>query len=468
MISNVIKKETKEILRDGRFRISAIILLLLAAIALLVSKQQYQNTNEQYEKAKNDERAVWEDQGDKNPHSAAHYGTYAFKPKFPLSLLDQGVEKYTGVSIFLEAHKRNEAQFSAAADQTGLSRFGELTPDFILLFIMPLIIILIGYNTYTKEVEGGTMLLLRNQGISPWKLAIGKWISAILPVFIMTTFLFIIAAIVLSSISDYGVFSWSSFIALYLVYLLYYIVFANIVLFISSRFKKSGISLVVSLAIWILACFAAPKAASNFADSKYPYPTRQEFASNIKEDRKQGLDGHDPWSKASKQLEKEVLQEYGVDSLHQLPFNFDAYRMQKGEEHEAEIYFKHYNLLKEQYQNQTITYKTLAIISPFLPTRFLSMAIANTDYQTHWDFSDTAENYRIRTQKFLNDNFAQNSKYGEWSYKATGDTWKNLPPFEYDAPSLSMTLSRNMSNIIILLFWVLLSTGALFVSTKKY
>ena len=59
----------------------------------------------------------------------------------------------------------------------------------------------------------------------------------------------------------------------------------------------------------------------------------------------------------------------------------------------------------------------------FLPTRFLSMALAHTDYSTHWDFADAAEAYRIDTQKFLNDNFKDNSSYGEWSYRADADTW---------------------------------------------
>ena len=132
MILKTFNKEIKELLRDGRVRLSFVIVLLLLAVAILISSKQYQNTNELYKNATATERALWDNQGEKNPHSAAHFGTYAFKPKYPLSLVDQGVDKYAGTSIFLEAHNRNEAQFSAAADQTGLARFGDLTPDFIL------------------------------------------------------------------------------------------------------------------------------------------------------------------------------------------------------------------------------------------------------------------------------------------------------------------------------------------------
>lgn len=466
MIRKTFFKEIKEIFRDGRVRLVFLLVLILLATATWISLRQYKSVNEQYQVAETAERAVWDEQGEKNPHSAAHYGTYAFKPKYPLSLLDQGVDKYVGTSIFLEAHNRNEAQFSAASDQTGLARFGDLTPDFILLFIIPLLIILLGYNSFTKEREMGTLILLKSQGISKWKWALGKWLSLFVPVLLITVFLFIVSGFFLSNLQDFGVFKWESMFAMFLVYVVYYVVFINMVLAISGVTRKSGISLVFSISIWILGCLAVPKAASNFAEAQHPYPTRQEFAANVLKDKKQGLDGHNPWSKESKQLEKQVLAEYGVDSLSQLPFNFDGYRMQKGEEHEAEIYAKHYDHLKEQFGQQSAVYRDLAVLSPYLPTRFLSMGIAQTDYATHWDFADAAEDYRIETQKFLNDNFAENSEYGDWAYRADANFWKELPAFEYDPPELQQILSDNTSNMLILGGWLLISFSALFLSTK--
>lgn len=466
MISKTFSKETKELWREGRVRIAFFIVILLLGIAVWISAKQYQNINEQYSEAKKVERSIWDNQGEKNPHSAAHYGTYAFKPKYPLSLVDQGVDKYAGTSIFLEAHKRNEAQFSAAADQTGLARFGDLTPDFILLFIIPLLIILLGYNSFTKEREMGTLTLLKSQGVTIWKWILGKWMALFTPIFGITALLFLFAGVLLGNLEDFGVFDWSSLLVMFLVYIVYYMVFINIVLLLSALLKKSGISLVVSLCVWIITCLAAPKAASNIAESKHPYPTRQEFAANVLQDKKAGLDGHNPWSKEAKLLEQEVLEEYGVDSLHQLPFNFNAYRMQKGEEHEAEVYFKHYNYLKEQFSNQSKVYRGLAVISPYLPTRFLSMAVAHTDYATHWDFADAAEEYRIATQKFLNDNTAQNTSYGERGYKASADFWKQLPAFVYDPPELDSVLDRNASNIGILGFWLIASFTLLFLTYK--
>ncbi len=145
MIAKIAQKEMKELLREGRFRVAALITVALLLMATFISRSYYVSVNEQHRQAAQNERNVWVSQDTKNPHSAAHYGTYAFKPKYPLALIDQGVDKYAGISIFLEAHARHDAQYAAAQDQTGLTRFGDLTPDFILMFIIPLLIVLLGF-----------------------------------------------------------------------------------------------------------------------------------------------------------------------------------------------------------------------------------------------------------------------------------------------------------------------------------
>ncbi|MFN8807684.1 MAG: ABC transporter permease, partial [Bacteroidota bacterium] len=222
MTLKIALKELKEIVREGRFRITAITLFALLLAALFVSKSYYTSVNAQHSEAKKNARSEWVEQGQKNPHSAAHYGTYAFKPKYPLSLIDNGVDKYTGVSIYLEAHKRNEAQYAAAQDQTALSRFGDLTPDFVLIFIVPLFIILIGFNAFTRERESGTLRLLKSQGVSTWKLTMGKWLGIFLPVLFIVIPVYVLAALFLANIKDYGQFSLWALTLLFGVYLIYY------------------------------------------------------------------------------------------------------------------------------------------------------------------------------------------------------------------------------------------------------
>lgn len=466
-MQNIIFKELKELTRDGRFKTAVIILFLLLVIALITGVNQYQKSKEQFVESVSKERAIWETQGAKNPHAAAHYGTYAFKPKFALSLLDYGVTKYTGNSIFLEAHNRNEATFSEATDQTSLARFGTLSINFVLIYLFPLIIILIGYNSYTKELENKTLTMLKSQGVSSVKLVLGKWFATFLPIFILTTITFLVIGIVLSNIGDLVFFSWSSLIALFASYLVYYSIITTLTVLVSLYSKSSGISLVSTLVIWILFSFIMPKVATNFANDSYPYPSKSAFNAGVAADKENGLDGHNPWNEAAKELEAETLKKYGVEDISQLPFNYAGYRMQKGEEHEAEIYKKHYDILNEIAIKQNGVYKNLSFLSPFISLRFLSMDVSNTSDKLHWKFTNAAEVYRLKKQQFLNYDIKDNSQFGERTYKMNAEKFKQLPKFSFTPPTLSEILKENTQNILFLVLWLVLPFAGLLIFSKK-
>jgi ABC-2 type transport system permease protein len=88
MIRTVARKELVDMTRDGRFRCAAGIVLALLLGAVVLGWRHYREVNAQHEMAQRATREQWLKQGVKNPHSAAHYGVYAFKPKLPLSLGD--------------------------------------------------------------------------------------------------------------------------------------------------------------------------------------------------------------------------------------------------------------------------------------------------------------------------------------------------------------------------------------------
>ena len=84
-------------------------------------------------------REHWESQGEKNPHSAAHYGIYAFKPRLALSFVDEGVDPYTSTSVWLEAHRQNDFLMRPAQDATAAQRIGALTAAQVLQHLVPLL-----------------------------------------------------------------------------------------------------------------------------------------------------------------------------------------------------------------------------------------------------------------------------------------------------------------------------------------
>ncbi|HXG64363.1 MAG TPA: ABC transporter permease subunit [Blastocatellia bacterium] len=174
MIARIARKEFTEMVRDGRFRWAAAVVFGLLLVSLVMGWKGYREVKAQHEAAQAETREHWLDQGNKNPHSAAHYGIYAFKPKTPLSLVDRGVDPYTGVAVWLEAHKQNEFRYRPAQDATAVQRFGELTAATVLQVLLPLLIVLLSFSAFSAEREQGTLRQLLSLGVSKRGLAMGK------------------------------------------------------------------------------------------------------------------------------------------------------------------------------------------------------------------------------------------------------------------------------------------------------
>ncbi|MFN7141630.1 MAG: hypothetical protein ACK4UN_20090, partial [Limisphaerales bacterium] len=140
MITRIARKELTEMVRDGRFRWMSVIVAVLLLVALFAGWKSYQEVESQKATAAKVERERWLKQDKKNPHSAAHYGVYAFKPQTVLGSVDRGIESFVGVSVWLEAHKQNEFIHRPAQDATATQRFGELSAAMILQILLPLFI----------------------------------------------------------------------------------------------------------------------------------------------------------------------------------------------------------------------------------------------------------------------------------------------------------------------------------------
>jgi ABC-2 type transport system permease protein len=467
MIFHIAKKEFIQTLRDSRFRVMALIIFMLMLTSVLVSRSYYQKLSREHQQARQTARAHWENQGDKNPHSAAHFGTFAFKPVQPLSLIDNGLDKYVGISIFMEAHRQNDAEHKQMADSSSLARFGELTPAFVFTYLIPLLIILMAFSVFSAEKESGTLRMLLSQGVSKTTLAWGKitgiWLllaALLLPVF-LAGLLFLMSSPAVSG-EELGRYGY-----MVLVYLLYFGIFIHVSVLVSALSRNSTVALVALLGFWMLSCLLVPRVTTNLSKKLYPSPNPVEFQMAIKKEIEEGVDGHNPFNEVSQKFEKEILAKYGVDSVSQLPFNYWGLIMQKGEEHETGVYARHLQNLQDIYLRQLRFHQTLSFLSPTVLARMLSMQFARTDLLTHYHFQKTAENYRVALVRELNYDLKDNSKYDDWNYTAGRDLFKRNIRFSYQPVPLSETMGQAKAALGLLVLWFAFSlVAALFGSHR--
>ena len=82
-----------------------------------------------------------------NPHRAAHYGSYAFKPINILNSMDGGVNDITGNVLKLEGHVQNEIVYSEASQSLTISKFGKLKSSLLLQYVIPLLLIFLSIGS---------------------------------------------------------------------------------------------------------------------------------------------------------------------------------------------------------------------------------------------------------------------------------------------------------------------------------
>ncbi|MCC6459431.1 MAG: DUF3526 domain-containing protein [Saprospiraceae bacterium] len=456
MIFEIAKQECRSLLRERRFQVAALLLSGLFLLSLFGAYEYYTALKKQHDAAATTARYQWENQKDKNPHSAAHYGTYVFKPIYPLSYFDRGVDAYTGNTLFLEGHRSNQAKYRGAEDRSAFARLGVLTPAFVLSILFPLFIIVLGFGAMAAELENGNLRLLLAQGLRPatlfWGKSLGLWAATMA----LAAPFFLAGAgglLLLGADAEH----WLRYAFEVLLYTAYFGCFIHLTLLFSAATKRQNASLVASLGVWVLVCLIAPKAAVNLAKQLYPTPTTLDYQNAVKEDLEKGVDGHDATDAFTKKLEAETLKKYGVDSVQHLPFNWDGFIMQKGEEHETLVFQKHKQQLLDVYAKQQQVHRAAAVVSPFMLTNSLSQRLAGTDVATYFDFLAAAERYRIQLIGELNGDLTRNFKYGDWDGKRGKAFFAQNVAFEYRPPALKSVLSGLAASALALLAWLLVS-----------
>lgn len=139
-------------------------LLVLLGIAFAGTHSRSEQISRNRSAANAHFRQQWEQLKTSDPHSAAHFGTYLFKPVMLLSNFDSGLETVTGTSMRIEAHVQHTMAAPVLRPADIYTRFGSLTIASVLQLFFPLFIIFSCYNSYTQEKTNGTLRLLLIQG----------------------------------------------------------------------------------------------------------------------------------------------------------------------------------------------------------------------------------------------------------------------------------------------------------------
>ena len=218
-------------------------------------------------------REQWVNNPDKHPHRMAHYGYVAFRQKYPLSFFDFGMDSYVGNVVFLEAHRQNTVNFSAASLTNGLLRLGEISAGMILQLLVPLLLFFWGFQSIAKEREQGMLKVLVIQGVSGKELIVGKALglfSLSLPIILPSLF---IGGILLTFnyLSHQYAEAYVRFTLLSLSYLGYFLLLSFLAVLVSASSSSSRSALIQLIGYWLLFTLVLPKVAQVVGQSWYSH-----------------------------------------------------------------------------------------------------------------------------------------------------------------------------------------------------
>ncbi|MEM7372460.1 MAG: DUF3526 domain-containing protein [Bacteroidota bacterium] len=446
-----------------------VLLLLYAAYSGL----QYHKHNDSRTDHQELARKSWENNPDKHPHRMAHFGSFAFRLKHPLSIFDFGIESYTGNAVFLEAHKQNMVNFSEASFSTSLLRFGELSMAMVLQTLLPLIIFFLGYTSIASDREQGTLTIMLTQGASWKEILFGKSLG-LLGIAILFTLPFLLITLALLITGGHATAdTWMRFGLISITYLLFTCILCLTSIGVSASSQTSKHALTKLLGIWLLMVVLIPRTSQALGTYFHPSPNKLEFRSVVEEEVIQTGDSHNPNDPLFNALRDSVLAAHQVDSVTQLPFNYGGFVMGQGEKLSSQIYLKHHNWLLDQYRKQNQLTRLMALVNPYLAIKHVSMAISASDFESYVDFQQQAESYRYQLAQRMNElqmKYISTKKISGSEGKVhvvNRAEWKAFPDFHHHNLPLRFAIRNEALSLLSILLWTFLSIGALMHLSRK-
>jgi ABC-2 type transport system permease protein len=454
MIFAIARKEFQDACRDGRFRWAVVLLIILLGIAFLLAGQQIRRATTERASATALERENWLNQGEKNSHSAGHYGVYVFKPLTPLAMFDRGLEPFVGTTVYLEAHRQNQAAFLPAQDATAMRRFGELTAATGLQVLAPLLVILLTFGALAGERERGTLRQVLSLGVRPRDLVLGKALGlggALLTLLVPVAVIGILALTFFAASDSAG--NMARLVWLSGAYVLYLTAILALCLTVSAVTTTARAALATLLACWAINCVLAPRLGADLVQHLLPLPKLAEFETAMQQAVQEGLDGHNPRSERLQEFARETLRQHGKTTIEELPFNFTGLVMLESERLAGEVFDFHFGRLWDRIEAQDRVMTWAGVVAPLLGLRPASMALAGTDFSHHRHFATAAEQYRRDYVRVLNEDMMHNSRPGDHAYTVGRELWEKLPAFQYAPPAPSFARHAAMPGLIVLLLW---------------
>jgi ABC-2 type transport system permease protein len=449
LTATLFRKDWRELIRDRRLLIAALIVIAFALLAVATSAVRVTAHEADRVATEARDRQTWEAQGERNPHGVAHFATWALRPLTPGALLDPGVTPYAGAAIWMEAHNQNPARARPIEDSVSSGALGTFSLAWVLQLLAPLLIAVIAAGWVARERERGTLRLLVASGQSATRLVSAKYRSllAVTGLILVPLLLIGVGAAFMAGPASIAA------LALWLVsYGVFLAIVAAIAVAISARARSTSQAMLLLVGLWLFACVMVPRAGAGFAEITHPTPAPDQFWTAMSEAMDNAPDVFGDGADAFKAA---MAARYGVATAEELPVNIDGLMLEESERQGNIVFDRFYGDLAAIYEAQRQNMRWANLFSPLPALQNISMALSGTDKAHQLAFQTQAERHRRALVTQLNTDLIENAGAEGFNYRASASLWRMTEDFRFVPPTLPATLRSIMPDALILLAWLL-------------
>jgi ABC-2 type transport system permease protein len=318
--------------------------------------------------------------------------------------------------------------YRPAGDAPGTERQFRLSPALVLQVLAPAAMIFLGFGMFAGERERGMLATLRVNAAPLGAVALAR--SAVL--LCLALVMALPACTAIAAVKWYaggpepfadGAARTAVFALGYLIYLA---TWAALIAAVSARAANLRASLAVLVAAWTVLTLVVPRAATEMAQAVAPLPTTQAFRAAV--DSELGMPD-DP--QQAEQHKQQLLRQYGVTDVRDLPVNWSGVSLLRGEEHGNAVFDRHYGQLYDILQRQSDAMALAGWVSPMVAIAGLSSRLAASDTAAHLAFVRSAEAHRRVIQVMLNTEVMRHLDRDGVRYEADAALWQRIPPLDF-------------------------------------
>jgi len=187
-----------------------------------------------------------------------------------LAVFSEGLAKQLGDSATIEYDQVPEISGTAANHY--MSIFSVFDISLIFKIVISVLALLLAYDAISGERERGTLRQVLSNNAARYQVLVGKFLAGLLVLVVAVTIAFVLGLVILFCLPmvDFNGSDWIRLGLMYLATLVFIITMYNLGLLFSCMARRSAVSLVLGLFLWIIFALVIPNASVYLATQVHP------------------------------------------------------------------------------------------------------------------------------------------------------------------------------------------------------